>query len=51
MANFEVPVTEYMTTPVETVRVGESLIAANELFAAQGVSALGVVDDEDLLRA
>jgi CBS domain-containing protein len=50
MANFEVPVTEYMTTPVETVRVGESLIAANELFAAQGVSALGVVDDEDLLK-
>lgn len=50
MASFEVPVTEYMTTPVETVRLGESLIAANELFAAQGVSALGVVDDEGLLK-
>ena len=44
MANFETPVTDYMTTPVETVRIGESLITANELFAGQGVSALGVVD-------
>jgi CBS domain-containing protein len=50
MANFEMPVTEYMTSPVETVRVGESLIAANELFAGQGVSALGVVDDDGILK-
>ncbi len=50
MANFEMPVTDYMTTPVETVRVGESLIAANELFAGQGVSALGVVDDDGVLK-
>lgn len=50
MANFEMPVTEYMTTPVETVRVGESLIAANELFVGQGVSALGVVDDDGVLK-
>jgi CBS domain-containing protein len=50
MANFEMPVTEYMTTPVETVRIGESLIAANELFAGQGVSALGVVDDDGALK-
>lgn len=50
MANFEIPVTEYMTTPVETVRIGEGLIAANELFAGQGVSALGVVDTEGVLK-
>ena len=50
MANFETSVSEYMTTPVETVRIGESLIAANELFAGQGVSALGVVDDAGVLR-
>ena len=50
MANFEMPVTEYMTTPVETVRIGEGLIAANELFAGQGVSALGVVDDDGVLK-
>ena len=39
MANFEMPVTEYMTSPVETVRIGESLVAANELFAGQYESA------------
>lgn len=50
MANFETPVTEYMTTPVETVRIGESLVAANELFAGQGVSALGVLDDAGVLK-
>jgi CBS domain-containing protein len=50
MANFEMPVTEYMTAPVETVPIGESLIAANELFGAQGVSALGVVDSGGVLK-
>lgn len=50
MANFEIPVTEYMSAPVETIPVGESLIAANELFAGQGVSALGVVNDEGELK-
>ncbi|MGB5192098.1 MAG: CBS domain-containing protein [Polyangiales bacterium] len=50
MANFEIPVTDYMTTPVETVRIGESLITANELFVGQGVSALGVVDDNGALK-
>jgi len=50
MANFEMPVTEYMTTPVETVRIGDSLVAANELFAGQGVSALGVVDADGALK-
>ena len=50
MANFEMPVTEYMTSPVETVRIGESLVAANELFAGQGVSALGVVNDDGVLK-
>jgi CBS domain-containing protein len=50
MANFEMPVTEYMTTPVETVPIGESLITVNEVFVGQGVSALGVVDDENVLK-
>jgi len=50
MANFEMPVTEYMTSPVETVCIGESLVAANELFAGQGVSALGVVNDDGVLK-
>jgi CBS domain-containing protein len=50
MANFEMPVTEYMTSPVETIRIGESLVAANELFSAQGISALGVVSDEGELK-
>jgi len=50
MANFEMPVAEYMTTPVETVRVGESLLAANEVFVGQGVSALGVVDRDGVLK-
>ncbi|MGB5702518.1 MAG: CBS domain-containing protein [Polyangiales bacterium] len=50
MANFEMPVVEYMTTPVETVRVGESLLAANEVFVGQGVSALGVVDQDGVLK-
>ena len=50
MANFEMPVTEYMTRPVETIRIRESLVAANELFSAQGISALGVVDDKGVLK-
>ncbi len=50
MANFEMPVTEYMSSPVETIRIGESLIAANESFSKQGVSALGVVNDEGKLK-
>lgn len=50
MANFEMPVTEYMTSPVETVNIGESLITANELFSGQAVSALGVVDGEGVLK-
>lgn len=50
MANFEIPVTEYMTSPVETIPVGTSLAAANELFSQQGVSALGVVDEAGELK-
>ena len=50
MADFSTAVTEYMSAPVETVEVGESLIAANELFAGQGVSALGVVDRHGALK-
>lgn len=50
MANFEMPVTEYMSTPAETVRIGESLIAANEIFTDQGISALGVVDAGGALK-
>ena len=44
MAKFEVPVTEYMTSPVETIPIGQSLVTANALFSQQGVSALGVVN-------
>ena len=50
MANFEMPVTEYMSSPVETIRIGESLIAANESFSERGVSALGVVNDDGELK-
>ena len=50
MPNFEMPVSDYMTTPVETIRIGESLATANELFAGQGVSALGVVDEEGVIK-
>ncbi len=50
MANFEMPVTEYMSSPVETIRIGESLIAANEAFLERGVSALGVVNDDGELK-
>jgi CBS domain-containing protein len=50
MANFEMPVTEYMTCPVETIRIGQSLIAANALFSEQSVSALGVVNDDGELK-
>lgn len=45
MANFEMPVTEYMSSPVETLHIGDSLIDANELFGEQGVSAVAVVND------
>jgi CBS domain-containing protein len=50
MANFEMPASEYMSTPVETIGIGESLIAANALFSEQGVSALAVIDAEGELK-
>lgn len=50
MANFEMPATEYMTSPVETILVGQSLVAANAAFSEQGVSALGVVDGAGALK-
>lgn len=50
MANFQMPVTGYMTSPVETIRIGESLVAANAMFSEQGVSALGVVNDAGELK-
>jgi CBS domain-containing protein len=50
MANFEMPVTDYMTSPVETAQVGQSLVAANAMFSEQGVSALGVVDAAGMLK-
>ena len=50
MANFEMPVTEYMTSPVESIHIGQSLVAANALFSEQGVSALGVVNDAGELK-
>jgi CBS domain-containing protein len=39
-----------MTSPVETIRIGQSLVAANALFSEQGVSALGVVNDDGELK-
>jgi len=50
MANFEMPVTEYMSSPVETIAIGQSLVAANALFSQQGVSALGVVNEDGELK-
>ena len=50
MPNFEMPVTEYMSSPAETVGIGESLLTANELFTDQGISALGVVDARGALK-
>lgn len=50
MANFEMPVTDYMTSPVETAEIGQSLVAANAMFSEQGVSALGVVDEAGMLK-
>lgn len=50
MANFEMPVTDYMTSPVATLRIGDSLIDANAMFQEQGVSALGVVNDAGVLK-
>jgi CBS domain-containing protein len=50
MANFDMPVSDYMSSPVETIRIGESLIAANAMFGEQGVSALGVVNAAGVLK-
>jgi len=50
MANFEMPVTEYMSRPVETIHIGEGLVTANAMFSERGVSALGVVDDAGTLK-
>lgn len=50
MASFEMPVTDYMTSPVATIRIGEGLIAANTLFVEQGISALGVVNQHGVLK-
>jgi CBS domain-containing protein len=50
MANFEMPVVDYMTSPVETIHIGESLVAANAMFSEQGVSALAVVNDAGVLK-
>ena len=50
MANFEMPVTDYMTTPVQTMQVGQSLVAASEAFAAHQISALGVLDVAGALK-
>ena len=50
MAKFEMPVIEYMSSPVDTIRIGQSLVAANALFSEQGVSALAVVNDAGELK-
>ena len=50
MANFDIPVTEYMTVSVEALRVGASLPEADARLAGGGFSALPVVDDDGQLR-
>ncbi|MEM7435337.1 MAG: CBS domain-containing protein [Myxococcota bacterium] len=50
MAHFEMPVDDYMTAPVHVLRLGETLVAANDVFVAHGVSAIGVVDDAGALK-
>ncbi len=50
MSHFEMPVSEYMNSPVATIAIGESLVTANELFTSNGVSALGVVDGSGTLK-
>jgi CBS domain-containing protein len=50
MPNFEMPVSEYMTSPVHTIAIGESLRAAGDLFSEHGISALGVLNDRSELK-
>ncbi|MEM8609584.1 MAG: CBS domain-containing protein [Myxococcota bacterium] len=50
MAHFEMPVDEYMSSPVHTIEIGRSLVDANDAFLANSVSALGVVDDQGALK-
>lgn len=50
MPHFEMPVDEYMTSPVHTIRIGESLVSANDAFILHGVSALAVVDQHGVLK-
>jgi CBS domain-containing protein len=49
MANFSVAVSEYMTTPVLTVKASTPLSEADALMRDRGVSSLAVVSDEGAL--
>ena len=44
MANFDMQVTEYMSSPAETIPVGSSLVEADARMTASGISALAVLD-------
>ena len=50
MAHFEMPVTEYMTSPVATIQIGDSLQAANDAFTENEVSALAVLNQDGQLK-
>ena len=47
MANFETPVSTYMSTPIVAIRSKDSLTAARRSLADHDVSALPVVDEKD----
>lgn len=49
MANFTIPVTEYMVAPVHTVRTADELERARLEMAEHGVGALAVVADDGAL--
>jgi len=49
MANFQVPVREYMTSPVISVSPGDSLEEAHRRLVERGVSALAVTEGDSLI--
>lgn len=44
MANFQMPVTEYMSCPVQAINLGTTLVEANDILAKEQISALPVLD-------
>lgn len=49
MSNFTVPASEYMTSPVVTVRHDASAVEAETVLEDRGITAVGVVDDAGLV--